>query len=67
MSRMTNKELIDYCTGVESALCGRRCPYEDKECDAYFDKYKSVPFYEAKFHPERYTDEVIILEGSEEE
>lgn len=39
------------------------CPH-DKECDAYLDKFHTIPFQEKKLHPERYTDEEIVMEGS---
>lgn len=62
---MTQKKLIDYCSGHESSVCNS-CPH-DKECDAYLDKFHTIPFQEKKLHPERYTDEEIVMEGNSDE
>ena len=62
---MTQKKLIDYCSGHESSMCNS-CPY-DKECDAYLDKFRTIPSQEKKLHPERYTDEEIVMEGNSDE
>lgn len=62
---MTQKELIDFCTSRESPVCNS-CPH-DKECDAYLDKFRTIPFQEKKLHPERYTDEEIVMEDSSDE
>ena len=62
---MTQKKLIDYCSGHESSVCNI-CPH-DKECDAYLDKFHTIPFQEKKLHPERYTDDEIVMEDSSDE
>jgi len=59
---MKQRELIDFCTSRERPMCDW-CPH-DKECDAYLDKFHTIPFQEKKLHPERYTDEEIVMEGS---
>lgn len=52
---MTQKELIDKCN--EYVLdCGSDC---EKACIAYYNKYKTSPFFDDVIHPERYTDEEI--------
>jgi hypothetical protein len=44
------------------------CPYENKECDAYGRKYNcDTPAYDNDLHPERYTDDEIVMEDSSDE
>ena len=62
---MKQRELIDYCTSRESSVCNS-CPH-DKECDAYLDKFHTIPYWEKKLHPERYTNAEIVMEGSSDE
>ena len=64
---MTQKELIDYCNSKPWHHCMNGCPYDEKECEAYCKKYNSdVPSSDDYFHPERYTDEEIIVEATNE-
>ena len=57
--KATQKELIDHCNGVGCWCNGYKCPYDKTACDAYDEKYKTIPYMEEIDHPERYTDEVI--------
>lgn len=61
---MTQKKLIDYCSRP-SNRCDV-CPY-DAECDVYIDMYGTTPACEERDHPERYTDEEIVMEDSSDE
>lgn len=63
---VTNKELIDFCTEA-GGLCGKnKCSYF-KECNVYEIDYGCIPYAEDTLHPERYTDEVIVIEESDED
>lgn len=62
---MKQMELIDFCTRRASSACSI-CSH-DKECDAYLDKFHTIPFQEKKLHPERYTDEEIVMEDNSDE
>ena len=66
MSKVTNKELIDYCNSMNPRCEGRRCKYL-AECDAYFKKYNSVPAKEDFYSPENYKDEMIVAESEDAE
>lgn len=65
MSKVTNKELIDYCNLVGGG-CPRNCKYE-AACSAYEKKYGDVPYLDDAFCPENYTDEVIVAESEDAE
>ena len=57
--KVTQKELIDYCTSSTAADCiTDRCKYL-KACRAYFRKYGGIPDLAKHEQPELYTDEVI--------
>ena len=61
---MTQKKLIDYCNGTPWNHCMNGCPYDLKECAAYGLKYNgSIPIFDDFYHPERYTDEELVLEA----
>ena len=63
---VTNKELIDFCNNM-GGLCGRnKCSYFE-ECNEYEINYGRVPYAEDTLHPECYTDEVIVIEESDED
>ena len=65
---MTQKKLIDYCNSTPWHHCMNGCPYENKECDAYGRKYNcNTPAYDNDLHPERYTDDEIVMEDSSDE
>ncbi len=57
---MKQKELIDACNDMPLSMCVRgQCPYDEKECESYMEKYGTVPHKENDVNPERYTDDVI--------
>lgn len=64
--QVTNKDLTDFCNDM-GGLCERNdCEYY-KECNAYENIYGDIPFAEDILHPDRYTDEVIVVEESDED
>lgn len=65
---MKQRELIDYCNtrddsgvafGFRDSPC-KSCEHP-KECYAYFCKYGNPPSCDDFFHPERYTNEEVIV------
>ena len=57
---MKQKELIDACNDMPLSMCVRgQCPYNEKECESYMEKYGTVPHKDNDVAPERYTDDVI--------
>lgn len=64
--QVTNKDLTDFCNDM-GGLCERKnCEYYE-ECNAYENTYGDIPFAEDTLHPDRYTDEVIVIEESDED
>ena len=61
-TKVTNKEIIDYCNAQAPRCEGARCKYRD-ECDAYFEKYGVVPGNENINHPENYTEDITLIEA----
>jgi len=65
--QVTNRDLIDFCNDMGEGLCeAKNCNYFE-ECNAYESIHGHIPFKENTFHPERYTDEVIVIEESDED
>ncbi len=65
MSKVTNKELIDYCNS-NGGGCPYNCKYESA-CSAYEKKYGDVPYLDDDLCHENYTDEVIADESEDAE
>ena len=65
MSKVTNKELIDYYN-LNGGNCPYNCKYESA-CSAYEKKYGDVPYLDDDLCPENYTDEVIVAESEDDE
>lgn len=63
---ITNKELIDFCNDMGGLCATKNCAYYE-ECNTYESTYGYIPFAENTLHPERYTDEVIVIEESDED
>ena len=64
--QVTNRDLIDFCNDM-GVLCEvKYCKYYE-ECNTYESTYGCVPFSEDTFHPGCYTDEVIVIEESDED
>jgi len=62
------KKLIDCCNKTGYKIClFNKCPYDDKECRIYSEKYGDVPKFEDEWNPERYTDEEIGVDKMSEE
>ncbi len=64
--QVTNRDLIDFCNDMGGLCKVENCPYFE-ECNTYESTYGYIPFAENTFHPERYTDEVIVIEESDED
>lgn len=65
---MTQKKLIDCCNKTGYKIClFNKCPYDDKECRIYSEKYGDVPKFEDEWNPERYTDEELGVDKMSEE
>lgn len=61
---VTQKELIDYCNNERDFDYGYpcdECPYNFGICDAYVDKYGTIPYMEES-RKDRYTDEEIVID-----
>lgn len=64
--KVTNKELTDFCNDMGGLCEVKNCEYYE-ECNTYESTYGHVPFAEDTLHPECYTDEVIVIEESDED
>jgi len=64
--QVTNKDLIDFCNDMGLSCKVENCVYYE-ECNAYENTYGDTPFAEDTLHPDRYIDEVIVIEESDED
>jgi len=64
--QVTNRDLIDFCNDMGLSCKTENCEYYE-ECNAYESIYGDTPFTEDTLHPDRYTDEVIVIEESDED
>lgn len=63
MKTITQRELIDHCNNFRDNC--NRCPYYSA-CDVYADIYSCTPVKEDERHKERYTDDEIEIEETQE-
>ena len=66
LHQITNKDLIDFCNDMGESCEAKNCEYYE-ECNEYESIHGYIPLAEDTLHPERYTDEVIVIEGSDED
>lgn len=64
--QVTNRDLIDFCNDMGGLCRVENCEYYE-ECNTYESTYGYIPFAEDTLHPDRYTDEVIVIEESDED
>lgn len=65
MKTITQRELIDHCNNFRDGC--KQCPYNHNACDAYVDMYSCTPVSEDEHHRERYTDDKIEIEETQED